>query len=171
MSAPIPNNHERVMNEDDFIVSKTDTSGKLTYVNKIFMDMAVMTEEDLLGKPHNIIRHPDMPKAVFKLLWDRIQNKEEICAYVKNLSHDGGYYWVFANITASLDNSGRIVGYYSVRRKPKTSAVDIIKPVYEEMIRLERSSGVSASSEYLTNLLKEKGVSYDELISSIQNQK
>ncbi len=168
MSAPMPNNHERVMREEDFIVSKTDTSGKLTYVNEIFMDMAVMTEKELLGKPHNIIRHPDMPKAIFKLLWDRIGKKEEISAYVKNLSKDGGHYWVFANVTASLDNSGRIVGYYSVRRKAKESVLDVIKPLYDEMLRLEKSNGVGASEEYLTNLLKKKGVSYDEFISSIQ---
>lgn len=168
MSIPMPNNHERVMSNEDFIVSKTDTSGRLTYVNEIFMDMAVMTEEELLGKPHNIIRHPDMPKAVFKLLWERIQNKEEICAYVKNLSNDGGYYWVFANVTASLDSNERIIGYYSVRRKAKESALDVIKPLYRELLHLEKSNGVGASTEYLINLLKEKGVSYDEFISSIQ---
>jgi PAS domain S-box-containing protein len=156
------------MNNEDFIISKTDTTGKLTYVNEIFMDMATMTESELLGKPHSIIRHPDMPKAVFKLLWDRIQNKEEIFAYVKNLSNDGGYYWVYANVTASLDNSGNIIGYYSVRRKPNQNALNTIKPLYEEMLRIERNSGIDASMEYLTNLLKEKGVSYDEFISDIQ---
>ncbi len=168
MSAPMPNNHQRVMKEEDFIISKTDTSGKITYCNEIFMDMAMMSEEQLLGKPHSIIRHPDMPKAVFKLLWDRIQNKEEVFAYVKNLSGDGGFYWVFANVTASYDKNGKIIGYYSVRRKPKQEALDIMKPVYSEMLKIEKSSGVDASITYLTNILKDKGVSYDEFIASIQ---
>ena len=169
MSAPMPNNHERVMKEDDFIISKTDTSGKITYCNEIFMELASMNEEQLLGKPHNIIRHPDMPKAVFKLLWDRIQNKEEIFAYVKNLSADGGFYWVFANVSPSYDTSGKVIGYYSVRRKPSQKALEAIKPLYTEMLRIEKSNGINGSMEYLTNILKKEGVSYDEFITKIQN--
>lgn len=169
MSSPMPNNHERVMKEEDFIISKTDTTGKITYCNEIFMEMAMMSEKELLGKPHSIIRHPDMPKTVFKLLWDRIQNKEEIFAYVKNLSGNGSFYWVFANITASYDNNGKIIGYYSVRRKPTPKAIETIKPLYAEMLRLEKSNGINASMDYLTNVLKEEGVSYDEFIAKIQN--
>jgi PAS domain S-box-containing protein len=165
----MPNNHEKVMKEEDFIISKTDTTGKITYCNKIFMEMSSMSEKELLGKPHSIIRHPDMPKAVFKLLWDRIQNKDEIFAYVKNLSANGDFYWVFANITASYDNSGQIIGYYSVRRKPNPKAIETIKSLYAEMLRLEKSNGVTASIEYLTNVLKKEGVSYDEFITKIQN--
>ncbi len=169
MSAPKPNNHERVMKEEDFIISKTDTSGKITYCNEIFMDMAMMTEEELLGKSHKIVRHPNMPKAIFKLLWDRVQNKEEIFAYVKNLSADCGFYWVFANVTASYDDNGKIIGYYSVRRKPNPKAIETIKPLYAEMLRLEKNNGINVSMDYLTNVLKEEGVSYDEFIAKIQN--
>lgn len=79
------------MKEDDFIVSKTDTKGKITYCNQIFMEFACLQESELLGQPHSIVRHPDMPKVIFKLLWERIQNKKEIFAYVKNLSADGGF--------------------------------------------------------------------------------
>ena len=168
MSAPMPNNHERVIKEEDFIISKTDTSGKITYCNEIFMDMAMMTEEELLGQPHKIVRHPDMPKAIFKLLWERVQNKQEIFAYVKNLSNDGGFYWVSANVTPSFDQNGRIIGYYSVRRKPNQKALEIIKPLYSQMLQIEKSSGMDASMAHLTNLLKEKGVSYDEFIENIQ---
>ena len=156
------------MNEDDFIVSKTDTKGKLTYVNKIFMEMAEYTEEELLGKPHSIIRHPDMPKAVFKLLWDRIQNKEEIFAYVVNKTKNGNEYWVYANVTASLDERGNIIGYYSVRRKPNPEALAIIKPLYAQMLQAERSGGIAAGEKVLNDLIHKEGVSYDELIISIQ---
>ena len=109
---------ERKMNDNDFIVSKTDLKGKITYCNRIFMDMAEYSEEELLGAPHNIIRHKDMPKDVFQLLWDRIQKKEEVFAYVVNRTKNNNEYWVFANVTASLDVRGNIIGYYSVRRKP-----------------------------------------------------
>ena len=159
---------ERKMNENDFIVSKTDLRGKITYCNRIFIDMAEYDEEELLGQPHNIIRHPDMPKAVFKLLWDRIQNKEEVFAFVVNQTKNKNEYWVFANVTASLDVRGNIIGYYSVRRKPNPKAIEIIKPLYAQMVQAERSGGVEASLKILTDLLEEKGMSYDELIIAIQ---
>jgi len=168
MSKVMPSDKERVMKDDDFIVSKTDLSGKIVYCNEIFMDMAKMREDELLGKPHSIVRHPDMPKAVFKLLWDRVQNDKEIFAYVKNLSADGSYYWVYANVTPSYDTKGERIGYYSVRIKPNERALEIIKPLYEKMIAVEKSLGVDASANYLFDLLEEKGVSYDEFIIKIQ---
>ena len=156
------------MGKDDFIVSKTDTKGRITYVNKIFMSMADYTEEELLGKPHNIIRHPDMPKAVFKLLWEMVQKKEEIFAYVINKTKHGDDYWVYANVTPSLDAKGNIIGYYSVRRRPNPKALEIIKPLYRDMLAAERSGGVDAGTKVLTELLAAKGASYNELIIHIQ---
>jgi len=156
------------MKESDFIVSKTDTKGRLTYVNKIFIEMAEYTEEELLGKPHSIVRHPDMPKAVFKLLWETIAQKKELFAYVINKTKNGNSYWVFANVTASLDTSGNIIGYYSVRRKPNKKALEIIAPLYKKMIDAEKSGGISAGEKILKDVLHEKGITYDEFIISIQ---
>ncbi|MCF6309268.1 MAG: PAS domain-containing protein [Sulfurimonas sp.] len=156
------------MHEDDFIVSKTNLKGQIIYCNKIFMDMAEYSEEELLGKPHNIIRHPDMPKAVFKYLWDTIKAGAEVFAYVINQTKNGNSYWVFANVTASLDIDGSIIGYYSVRRRPNPKALEIVTPLYKKMIEVEKNSGVEASFKVLTDILEEKGVGYDELITSIQ---
>ncbi len=156
------------MQADDFIISKTDLKGKLTYVNKIFMEMSEFSEEELLGKPHNIIRHDSMPKAVFKLLWDMVQNKEEIFAFVNNKTKNSNSYWVFANVTPSIDENGRLIGYYSVRRKPSSEALQIIEPLYSQMLNAERSGGVNAGMELLNNILREKGVSYNEFIISVQ---
>ena len=156
------------MGDDDFIVSKTDLKGRITYCNKIFMDMAEYTEEELLGKPHSIIRHPDMPKAVFKYLWETIVTKQEVFAYVVNKTKKGNDYWVFANITASLDDNGKLIAYYSVRRRPNPDALKIIKPLYAKMLEVEKSQGVEASFQVLADVLTEKGVSYDELILTIQ---
>ena len=156
------------MKENDFIVSKTDLKGRITYVNQIFMEMADYSEAELLGKPHNIIRHPDMPKAVFKLLWDMIQNNEEIFAYVLNKTKKGDDYWVYANVTPSFDETGKKVGYYSVRRQPNKEALKIITPLYKQMLDAEKVGGVTAGTELLTNLLNEKGVGYNEFIIHIQ---
>jgi PAS domain S-box-containing protein len=156
------------MNENDFIVSKTDLKGKITYCNRIFIEMAEYSEEELLGAPHNMIRHPKMPKAVFQLLWEKIEKKEEVFAFVLNQTKNKNEYWVFANVTASLDVRGNIIGYYSVRRKPNPKALEIIKPLYAKMLEAEKSGGTAASSKILTDLLQEKGVSYNELVISIQ---
>ena len=132
------------------------------------MDLAEYTEEELLGKPHNIVRHPSMPRAIFKLLWDRIQKKQEIFAYVINKTKNNNEYWVLANVTASLDTHGNIVGYYSVRRKPNPKALEIIKPLYAKMLEAEKTGGMDASMKILEDTLKEEGASYDEFIISIQ---
>jgi len=168
MARPKPTTSRYDLKPNDFIVSKTDLKGRITYCNKIFMELAKYSEEELIGAPHNIIRHPDMPRIVFKLLWDRIQNKEEIFAYVKNLSKDGGYYWVYANVTPSLDANGNLIGYYSVRRKPSEEGIRACEGLYASLIDEERRGGMEASSRYLNDLLKEKGVSYDELVASLQ---
>ena len=171
MSAPTPSMHERVMKEDDFIISKTDTKGKITYCNEIFMDMSAMTESELLGKPHSIVRHPQMPKVIFKLLWEQVSSGKELFAYVKNLSKDGSFYWVFANITPSFDSQNNIIGFYSVRIKPNEKALEVIKPLYTKLLALELSDGIQASKTYLNNLLKEKGDGYDEFIITLQADK
>ena len=168
MRRPTPINNEVVLKEDDFIVSKTDLKGHIIYGNKIFIKMSGYTEEELLGAPHSILRHPDMPKVVFKLLWGRIQKKQEIFAYVKNLCKDGSFYWVYANVTATLDPQGNIRDYHSVRRKPSAKALEVIKPLYAQLLEEERRGGMDASGRLLENVLKEKGVTYDELILNLQ---
>jgi PAS domain S-box-containing protein len=160
----------KIMNDEDFIVSKTDLRGRITYCNKIFMDMAEYSEDELLGKPHSIIRHPDMPKAVFRFLWETIPKKQEVFAYVVNKTKHNNDYWVYANITASVDVNGKIIDYYSVRRKPNQKAIDVITPLYKKMVEVEKSIGVDASFNLLANILAEKGVGYNELIISLQNQ-
>ncbi|MBK6744027.1 MAG: PAS domain-containing protein [Hydrogenophilales bacterium] len=166
-----PTTVEKVMREDDFIVSKTDLKGRITYGNRIFIEYSGYSASELLGAQHNIIRHPDMPRAVFKLLWDTIQARQECFAYVKNMAKDGSFYWVFANITPSFDASGNPLGYYSVRRKPKASAVKTMSDLYRAMLDAEARAGardaMAASGKLLTDLLQEKGVSYEELILSI----
>ncbi len=166
-----PTSVEKVMREDDFIVSMTDTTGRITYGNRIFIEFSGYTEAELLGSQHNIIRHPDMPRAVFKLLWDKIANREECFAYVKNMAKDGSFYWVFTNVTPTFDPAGNITGYFSVRRKPKASGVAVTTEVYRLMLEAEKRAGpanaIAASTQILVNILNEKGLSYDELVLAL----
>lgn len=166
-----PTTVERVMREGDFIVSMTDPKGRITYANRVFIEFSGYSEKELLGTQHNIIRHPDMPRAVFKLLWDKIQAKEECFAYVKNMAKDGGFYWVFTNVTPTFDPAGNITGYFSVRRKPKLSGIEAVTPLYAAMLEAERKAGaasaIAASNLILHSVLQEKGMSYDELVLAI----
>jgi PAS domain S-box-containing protein len=168
-TSPTDKVHE--LREEDFLVSKTNLKGIITYCNKIFIEFSQYSEVELLGSQHNIVRHPDMPRAVFNLLWDTIAKKQEIFAYVKNMSKDGGAYWVFANVTASLDEQGSIIGYYSVRRKPKASGLKAVTELYREMIEIEKrvgtKDGISASTEYLLGILSKGGMSYEKFVLSL----
>ena len=129
-------NIERKLDEGDFIVSKTDLKGLITYVNKPFVDIACYTEAELLGQPHNIIRHPDMPKAAFKDLWDTIKAGKEWRGIVKNLCKDGTYYWVDAYVVPIIENDKK-VGYVSMRRKPTDKQVAEVAPLYKQMLMEE----------------------------------
>ena len=166
-----PVNRERLMREEDFIVSKTDPTGRITYGNRIFVEFSGYSPRELLGAQHNIIRHPDMPRGVFKFLWDTITADRECCAYVKNMAKDGSFYWVFANVTPDHDAQGRISGYFSVRRKPNRGGVDAMADVYRAMMAEEAQAGprdaCGASLAWLTRVLGDKGVSYEEFILSL----
>ncbi len=161
-------NNEKKLGDNDFIVSKTDLKGKIIYCNEIFTKMAGYSASELIGANHNLIRHPDMPQIAFKVAWDLIKDKKEFFGFVKNLSADGGFYWVFAYITADLDESGKIISYTSIRRKPPQSAIDAIAPVYKLLIDAEKSGGMDASSKLLGNFLKENETTYEVLVMNLQ---
>ncbi len=166
-----PTNVEKVMRENDFIVSKTDTTGVLTYCNQIFMEFAKYEEHELLGQQHNIVRHPDMPRIIFKLLWDTIKQGKEINAYVKNLAKDGSFYWVDANITPVVNDKGELQGYYSVRRKPDGVRLEKVKKLYKQLLdeesKYNKKEGLQASEKLLNKILNEEGKTYEEFIFTL----
>jgi len=168
---PRPIDVEKTFGNTEIIVSKTDTRGNITYGNELFVKMSGYSQDELLKQPHNIIRHPDMPKLIFKALWDTITQGKEINAYVINLAKGGEYYWVFANVTPSFDKDGNIIGYHSVRRKPNPEALKIIKPFYHELKKAEAVGGMHESTKLLVELLNSKKLSYDELIFRLQYNK
>ncbi len=164
-----PTDEEITFGENEIIVSKTNAKGHLLYTNDVFCRVAEMDTNEVVGQPHSIIRHPDMPRAVFKLLWDYIEAGKEIFAYVKNMSKTGKYYWVVAHVTPSYDANGNISGYHSNRRKPKDSALAIIQPLYSQLLAEEKKHsskkvGMEESFNMLVNILEEKGLTYDEFI-------
>jgi PAS domain S-box-containing protein len=164
---------ERTFGDDEIIVSKTDLKGRMTYCNSVFLRIAGYAEADCLGQPHSMIRHPEMPRCVFKLLWDTIEAGREIFAYVVNRAKNGDHYWVLAHVTPSRDSSGNIVGYHSNRRVPERSVVDTtIIPLYRDLLAIERESpdrkiGMQNSTDTLVSLLHKRGIEYDRFVATL----
>ena len=166
-----PTQKEIMLRDNDFIVTKTDSKGRIIYANKIFVEFSGYTQTEILNKQHNLVRHPDMPRAVFNLLWETIKSGNEFNGYVKNMSKDGNFYWVFANVTPSYDGNRNNIGYYSVRRKPSQNALDVIIPLYKEMLQAEKNAGakdaIAASMAILEDKLVQPGVGYDQYALSL----
>ena len=171
-----PTGQERFFEENEIIVSKTDTKGRLTYANQLFLNIAGYSEEEILGQPHNVIRHPDMPRSVFKLLWETIKDGREIFAFVVNLCKDGAHYWVLAHVPPTYDRTGQISGYHSNRRVPDRQALAEIQSLYRRLAAVEHrhsqpKAAAEAGLEELNAILAEKKVSYDEFIFGMINGK
>ncbi|MFO1152861.1 MAG: PAS domain-containing protein [Rhodospirillales bacterium] len=167
-----PTGIERPWGEEEIIVSKTDLKGKITYANDVFQRVAQMSERELLGKPHNIIRHPAMPRCVFKLLWDTLKARREIFAFVLNMAKNGDHYWVFAHVTPSTNADGAVVGYHSNRRKPRAEQIAKITPIYEALRQEEGryaspKDGMDAATRLLLAELQKTGMEYDEFVFSV----
>ena len=165
--------HERTFDPGDVIVTKTDLKGRITYANRVFLSISHLELDVPLDHPHSLIRHPHMPRCVFKLLWDRIQAGQELFAYVMNRSMNGDHYWVIAHVTPSYGADGQIAGYLSNRRVAKKSIVDdVIAPLYKELRQIEeshenRKEGMNVAFAALNDKLKVKGTSYDSFIFSL----
>jgi PAS domain S-box-containing protein len=166
-----PTGQERTFGEHEIIVTKTDPRGILTYANDIFLRISALREDEAIGQPHNIIRHPDMPRCVFKLLWDTIAQGNELFAYVINLARDGAHYWVLAHVTPSFAG-GRIVGYHSSRRLPDRSAVAEVGALYAKLRAAEQrhpgpADAVEAGMALLQEEIATRAGSYDEFVWSL----
>jgi PAS domain S-box-containing protein len=170
---PMVTGKEVFFGDNEIIVSKTDLKGHLTYANDVFLDIAGYTEVEVLGKPHSLIRHPRMPRCVFKLLWETISGGGELFAYVMNRCKNGDHYWVLAHVTPSRNEAGEIIGYHSSRRVPNRKILEgTIIPLYEQLRRKEdsfdnRKEGMNAAFDDITQMLQSKGVAYDEFIARL----
>jgi aerotaxis receptor len=156
---------------NETIISKTDLAGKITYANRAFMQIADYSESKIVGETHTVLRHPDMPRGVFKLLWDTLIQEREFFGYVKSRTANGGFFWVMTNITPDRDANGKVVGYFCVRRAPKKDAVASIQHLYKEMLSVETSAGIAnapfASVDFLRSKLKSPETTYDKFVLSL----
>jgi len=167
-----PTGVERTFGDDEIIVSKTDNLGRITYANTVFLRVSQYDEADVIGQPHSMIRHPDMPRTIFKLLWDTIQAGDEIFAYVNNLAADGAHYWVLAHVTPSRASAGATGGYHSNRRSPGRGAIKDVDALYRLLLTEERkhsrpAEAMDASSLVLESELALLNMTYEEYVWSL----
>ncbi len=163
---------ERHFDEDEIIVSKTDLKGRITYANDVFLRLSGYDENALLGQPHSIIRHPDMPRCVFSLMWETLAKGREIFAYVVNRSLNGDHYWVLANVTPSFHADGSVRGYHSYRRKPRRDAVAAATELYQKLCTAEqapqnRRDGMAQGTAALMALLQSRGMDYHQFVFTL----
>ncbi len=159
MQKPVANENEKEVKSVDLIVSKADTEGNITYVNPIFMKISGYKQGELYDMPHSMLRHPDMPKVIFKYLWENIQKGNDVSSYVKNLCKDGSFYWVLATVKMAKNPDGSFRNYMSTRRAISERAKEKISALYKRLLEIEQSSGVEASEQELEKFLQENGVS------------
>lgn len=169
---PNPTGKEVTFGDDEIIVSKTNLKGYITYCNDVFIRVSRYPESALIGAPHSIIRHPDMPRCVFKLLWDTLAARQEIFAYVKNMAKNGDHYWVFAHVTPTFDERNQVIGYHSSRRVPDRPQVELFEGVYRQLAEEERRhgdwrAGMEAAGKMLSEIVASKGMEYEEFIFSV----
>ncbi|WP_246116843.1 PAS domain-containing protein [Denitrobaculum tricleocarpae] len=164
---------ETTFERDEIIVSKTDVTGKLIYGNRLFFKMAELSEKECIGQQHNIVRHPEMPRTVFDLLWETIKSGKEIFAYVNNRSKTGNNYWVYAHVTPSFDRDGTITGYHSNRRKPERKIVDErIIPLYRDLLKTEQAAASPKQAlrdgrKVIQDILSDSRMGFNQLMFSL----
>ena len=141
----------------DIVVSKSDEEGNITYGNPIFVKLSGYSQDELIGSPHSILRHPDMPKTIFKFLWDQLKNKKEVKVFVKNKTKDGNFYRVYATVRPALNPDGTLRNYTSTRRRSNPKAWELIEPLYKELKEIEESQGYEAAEKRLLEFIKEHG--------------
>jgi len=150
----IPIDEEIQLQENRTIVSKTNPKGIIEYTNDYFEEVSGYSKEELLGKAHNIIRHPDMPKIIFKVLWDELKKGNDIRVVIKNLAKDGRYYWVITNFFTVYDEEGNITGYYARRKAVPKHVKAIIEDLYKKLITIEKETDMEIAENYLREHLK-----------------
>lgn len=150
------------------IISETDIYGRITNVNDEFCKVAGYTAAEMIGEPHNIIRHPDMPKITYKILWDNLKKGNNFAGVVKNLAKSGEYYWVITDFEMRRDAAGNITHYIARRKSvPKGVIDDYVAPLYETLIKLEKIGGIELSERFFKNYLAKQGKDYIDFIIDV----
>ena len=168
---PTPIDKEVNWNKSQVVISETDVYGRITNVNDVFCNVCGYSPEEMIGQPHSIIRHPDMPKLVFKLLWDNLKVGNNFIGVIKNLAKSGEYYWVITDFEMRRDATGNITHYIARRKSvPKAVIENYVAPLYETLLKLEKVGGMELSARFFKNYLAKQGKDYIDFIIDVMNE-
>ena len=168
---PTPIDKEVGWNKSQVVISETDVYGRITNVNDVFCNVCGYSPEEMIGQPHSIIRHPDMPKLVFKLLWDNLKVGNNFIGVIKNLAKSGEYHWVITDFEMRRDATGNITHYIARRKSvPKAVIENYVAPLYETLLKLEKVGGMELSSRFFKNYLAKQGKDYIDFIIDVMNE-
>lgn len=164
---PNPVNEEIIIPDDQVLISVTDPKGIIIETNDIFTKISGYSKEDLIGSSHNLIRHPDMPKIMFKIVWDHIMDKENVMAVVKNLAKDGRYYWVVTDFVTQVDADRNVINYTAYRRPVHDRVKQAVEPLYKALCAIEDVAGMKASERFLNDYFEDRDTNYDDMVEEI----
>lgn len=165
---PTPNNKEIILDPEKTIMSKTDKRGVILYASDYFVKISGYSVTELMGKPHNIIRHPDMPKVIFELLWQSINAQQNMHAVIKNLSKDGSFYWVVTDFKIDVNpETNNIMSIIARRKAVPKHILKEIEALYANLLAIEKEVGLVASVKYLSGFLDEKGMTYNDWVNNL----
>ena len=167
ITRPTPVEREIVLNPKDVLLSITDIKGNIEYCNDEFVEVSGYEEYELVGSPHSIVRHPDMPKVVFEIMWDRLAKEDNIVAIVKNMGKTGRYYWVMTDFVIRRDDNGNVTGYKAFRKPAPKKAVEIVIPFYKKLREIEDFRGIEAAMNFFNGFFDGKNTNYDDFIENI----
>ena len=168
---PFPIDKEMKINTNSMMVTKTDMRGDIRYINESFTSVVGYEKEEIIGTPHDALRHPDMPDAIFLLIIKAIEKGEKIRAVVKNLAKSGEYYWAVTDFEADYDENNQVSSFFAFREPILEENIDELVALYQVLLDIERRRGVEASLKYLNNYLYENSLSYNEFMEIMSRPK
>ncbi|NOZ90467.1 MAG: PAS domain-containing protein [Epsilonproteobacteria bacterium] len=158
--------------KDEIAVSRTDIDGTILYYNSAFSKISGYKKNELLYTPHSILRHPDMPKAIFYVIWQTLLSGRSTHAIIKNFTKDGNYYWLLVEFIVQKDNQNNIISFLANGKQAPRHTIDIIEPMYKKLLKYERENGMESSIIYLTSFLNSNNyATYNDYICKISKRK
>ncbi len=164
-------NHEIKCATQQVLVTRTNTKGEIVYCNRTFLEVNGFKSPEVIHKPHSIVRHPDMPKSIFKIIWLIIAQGFPIQAVIKNKTNDGHYYWTLITIKPQKDRDNNIISYVAHGKQAPPSVIKKMKPLYKMMKEIEESVDIDAGVDYLESYLKEQKMTYAQYIKHINKNR
>jgi len=164
-------NKEIKIKANQILFTKTDLKGNIVFGNDTFEKITGFKSDQYIGKPHNIIRHQDMPRTIFKMMWDTIKKGEAFTGIIKNTTIDGDYYWVATDFTMDKDKNGNIIGYEAMRMNISNKAKKEMEELYRRVREIEKSDGMEGAEDYINELLKIQEISFNDYMYKLINEK